>query len=307
MGFVRPRVRGIVVGPGSGSPLCSLEVKSMRISILNDHATTYPSPDQPPRALVPAARASDLVAALPPGTRSPAERYVAGLAPGSRRAQAAALVRLARLLGADDPRAVAWWKLTPELIDALRAQLADQAAPATVNRVLSALRGTLHAAWRAGLMDAATYQAARAVRGARGSRLPRGRAVGTEEWRRLFREIGHAPSPIRERDAALVALAYAGGFRRAELVALDLADYDAEAGRLRVIGKGNKERAVFISNGARDALHAWLRVRGRDARPAAVARRPPRARAVPAAHRADGVRPPPPPRGARRRRGLLAA
>jgi site-specific recombinase XerD len=162
---------------------------------------------------------------------------------------------------------VAWWQLTPELIDALRAQLADQAAPATVNRVLSALRGTLHAAWRAGLMDAATYQAARAVRGARGSRLPRGRAVGTEEWRRLFREIGHARSPIRERDAALVALAYAGGFRRAELVALDLADYDAEAGRLRVIGKGNKERAVFIGNGARDALHAWLRVRGREPGP----------------------------------------
>jgi site-specific recombinase XerD len=162
---------------------------------------------------------------------------------------------------------VAWWKLTPELVDALRAQLADQAAPATVNRVLSALRGTLHAAWRAGLMDAAAYQAARTVRGARGSRLPRGRAVGTEEWRRLFREIGHAPSPIRERDAALVALAYAGGFRRAELVALDLADYDADTGRLRVIGKGNKERAVFIGNGARDALHAWIRVRGREPGP----------------------------------------
>jgi integrase/recombinase XerD len=221
----------------------------------------------PPRALVPGARADHLIATLPPGTRSPAERYVAGLAPGSRRAQAAALVRIARLLGADDPRAVAWWKLTPDLIDALRAQLADQAAPATVNRVLSALRGTLHAAWRAGLMEAASYQAARAVRGARGSRLPRGRAVGQEEWRRLFREIGHARSPIRERDTALVALAYAGGFRRAELVALDVADYDREAGRLRVVGKGNKERAVFVSNGARDALHAWLRVRGPAAGP----------------------------------------
>jgi site-specific recombinase XerD len=60
----------------------------------------------------------------------------------------------------------------------------------------------------------------------------------------------------------LLALAYAGGLRRAELVALDLADYEPETGRLRVIGKGNKERAVFIGNGARDALQAWLRVRG---------------------------------------------
>src|SRR5262249_14437376 len=73
--------------------------------------------------------------------------------------------------------------------------------------------------------------------------------------------------PIRERDTALVALAYPGGFRRAELVALDLADYDRDSGRLRVVGKGNKERAVFVSNGARDALHAWLRVRGPDAGP----------------------------------------
>ena len=208
-----------------------------------------------------------LVSVTPPVSSSPAEAYVTGLAPGSRRAQAAALVRLARLLGADDPRRVAWWQITPPIVDAIRAQLSDEAAPATVNRVLSALRGTLRAAWRAGLMDAGAYQAARDVKGARGSRLPRGRAVGTEEWRKLFREIGHEPTPIRERDTALVALAYAGGFRRAELVALDLADYDRDAGRLRVVGKGNKERAVFVSNGARDALHAWLRVRGPAAGP----------------------------------------
>jgi site-specific recombinase XerC len=123
------------------------------------------------------------------------------------------------------------------------------------------------AAWRAGLMDAAAYQAARDVRGVRGARLPRGRAIEPEEWRRLFREIGHEPSPIRERDTALVALAYAGGFRRAELVALDVTDYHRDSGRLRVVGKGNKERAVFLANGARDALHAWLRVRGREPGP----------------------------------------
>jgi site-specific recombinase XerD len=208
-----------------------------------------------------------LVAVTPPASSSPAEAYVAGLAPGSRRAQAAALVRLARLLGADDPRRLAWWQITPPIVDAIRAQLSDEAAPATVNRLLSALRGTLRAAWRAGLMDAAAYQAARDVKGARGSRLPRGRAVGTEEWRKLFREIAHEASPMRERDTALVALAYAGGFRRAELVALDLANYDRDTGRLRVVGKGNKERAVFVSNGARDALHAWLRVRGPAAGP----------------------------------------
>src|SRR5262249_30567510 len=102
-----------------------------------------------------------LVPAPLPASASPAEAYVAGLAPGSRRAQAAALVRLARMLGADDPRGVVWWQITPPIVDAIRAQLSDEAAPATVNRVLSALRGTLRAAWRAGLMDGGDYQAAR--------------------------------------------------------------------------------------------------------------------------------------------------
>jgi site-specific recombinase XerC len=78
--------------------------------------------------------------------------------------------------------------------------------------------------------------------------------------------LGPAPAdnqpPARRRDAALVAVAYACGLQRAELVALDVEDYDRETGRLRVVGKGNKERAAFVRNGAKDALHAWLRVRG---------------------------------------------
>src|SRR5262249_62429715 len=66
------------------------------------------------------------------------------------------------------------------------------------------------------MMDAASYHAARDVRGARGSWLPRGRAVAPEEWRRLFRRaIGRERPAMRERDTPLVALAYAGGVRRA--------------------------------------------------------------------------------------------
>src|SRR5881628_2117573 len=82
---------------------------------------------------------------------SPAAVYVAGLAPGSRRAQSQALVRIAHLLGIADPTRVPWHGLTPAHVDAIRARIADGSAPATTNRVLSALRGTLRAAWRAGM------------------------------------------------------------------------------------------------------------------------------------------------------------
>jgi site-specific recombinase XerC len=44
-------------------------------------------------------------------------------------------------------------------------------------------------------------------------------------------------------------------------VALDLADYDAEAGTLRVRGKRNKKRLAHVVNDATRALGDWLNIR----------------------------------------------
>lgn len=64
------------------------------------------------------------------------------------------------------------------------------------------------------------------------------------------------------RDAALMGVLYAAGLRRAEVVALDVSDYDPDTGSVVIHGKGNKERAAYIDNGAADAMSAWLSVRG---------------------------------------------
>lgn len=64
------------------------------------------------------------------------------------------------------------------------------------------------------------------------------------------------------RDTAMMELFYASGLRLAELVGLDLADVDLNERLLRVMGKGGKERMVPFGNTARDAVLAWLKVRG---------------------------------------------
>jgi integrase/recombinase XerC len=61
------------------------------------------------------------------------------------------------------------------------------------------------------------------------------------------------------RDRAVLELLYGCGLRASEVCGLELASYDATAGRLRVIGKGDRERMIPVGEPAREALDAWLR------------------------------------------------
>ena len=196
-------------------------------------------------------------------SRNPAAVYLARLAPGSRRAQAAALNTMAGLLSGH--RAVAqnlpWHKVGYQHTQALRAVLAGRFSPATANRHLAALRGVLRESWRLGLTSAEDLARAIDLPSVRGDRLPRGRALTRGELTSLFVTCGGG-KPADVRDAALLAVLYAAGLRRAEVVTLDLEDYDPETGALLIRGKGNKERSTYIDNGATDAIRGWLTLRG---------------------------------------------
>lgn len=67
----------------------------------------------------------------------------------------------------------------------------------------------------------------------------------------------------RLRDAAIMEVLYASGIRRAELVGLNLPDVDLERRLMRVIGKGNKQRTVFLNVAASEAIRTYLGVRPR--------------------------------------------
>lgn len=66
-----------------------------------------------------------------------------------------------------------------------------------------------------------------------------------------------------ERDLCIITLFLNCGIRISELVGLNLTDVQGD--RLRVLGKGNKERIVFLNAACRSALDDWLEVRSHSA------------------------------------------
>ncbi len=60
------------------------------------------------------------------------------------------------------------------------------------------------------------------------------------------------------RDRAMIEVLYATGLRVSELVGLEMGSLHLEAGYLRVIGKGDKERLVPLGDIARDWLELYL-------------------------------------------------
>lgn len=192
----------------------------------------------------------------------PIALYLAGLQPSGRRAMRSLLGCAARLMA---PHRRLCFESVTLVIFRLREA---GAAPATVNAALSALKGVARCAWHTGLLSAEDYQRVADVRGVRGSRLPRGRALTGGELSSLLDACERAPRAAGARDACLVALLAGAGLRRAEVVSLDLAHYSRRDHSLRVRGKGDKERIVYLEDGGtRRALHAWLRARGEEPGP----------------------------------------
>ncbi len=195
--------------------------------------------------------------------KNPAGLYLASLLPSGRVVMAGALNIIARdFLGFKNAREVPWAQLRYEHVQAIRTKLGERYKPATANRYLSAVKGVLREAWRLGEYPGEELEKVRDVRSVPGAAVPAGRALSKGELKALMDGCSDG-TPVGIRDAAVIALGYGAGLRRTEISGLSVEDIRTEGAGMvvRVVGKGAKERLVYLDNGAMEAIADYIEAR----------------------------------------------
>ena len=69
----------------------------------------------------------------------------------------------------------------------------------------------------------------------------------------------------KERDFAIITLFLNCGMRLSELVGINIKDINFKDQKLNVIGKGNKERTIYLNKACMNAINTYLSIRPKDA------------------------------------------
>lgn len=131
-----------------------------------------------------------------------------------------------------------------------------QYARTTIARRLACLRSLFRYTTREGLTSNNPAKALRTPRIGR----PLPKFLGPDQVAQLI-EAPPASETLGVRDRAMLETMYSAGIRVAELVGLDVDDWDRSANIIRVRGKGRKERIAPIGRFAADSLDRWLEIR----------------------------------------------
>lgn len=176
----------------------------------------------------------------------------------------------------EEPDRFPWFKVDLTVLCALSRHMtaADartgkpRFAPTTAQGRLTAVKRLLGFARDLGQISEDHLRLISRCPNVKGCRLTSGRRVEPGELRMLFASLDVA-SPMDARNACLFALLYGAGLRRKEACSVNVDDVelDVPSPAVRVIGKGNKQRRVFLPAGTVRAVAAWLRHRGPAAGP----------------------------------------
>ena len=76
--------------------------------------------------------------------------------------------------------------------------------------------------------------------------------------------INAVDGPDQERDRCMLTLFLNCGMRLSELVSINISDVLRNNNTMRILGKGNKERIVYLNQACLDAIDGYLAVRPKD-------------------------------------------
>ena len=93
-------------------------------------------------------------------------------------------------------------------------------------------------------------------------RLPK--YLSLEDSQKLLHVTANEDNRNAKRDYAIITLFLNCGMRLAELVGINIKDIDFSENKMTVIGKGNKERAVYLNKACINAINDYLIVRPKE-------------------------------------------
>ena len=95
-----------------------------------------------------------------------------------------------------------------------------------------------------------------------GKRLPK--YLTLDESKKLLETVQNDDTRNSERDYAIITLFLNCGMRLSELVNINIKDITFSECKLNVIGKGNKERTIYLNNSCVSAINEYLQVRPKE-------------------------------------------
>ena len=85
-----------------------------------------------------------------------------------------------------------------------------------------------------------------------------------DDSKKLLEAVNDMDDRNKERDYAIITLFLNCGMRLSELVGINIQDIDFGECKLNVIGKGNKERTIYLNKACVNAIEQYLNVRPKE-------------------------------------------
>lgn len=191
------------------------------------------------------------------------EMYLATLgSPASVRTVKSKLNCFARFFGYQDYAHCDWHLMRFDnvmvFVESLKSKIqSKELSEITVNSYIASLKGVAKTAWNLNQITDNDLVRIQSVPQIRAVRKLAGKSLSYRETKELL-SVGENKSPQAIRDRAIMSLLLGCGLRRSEITNIELKNVHLAEGRIRLIGKGNKERDVFMNDAVKAAVSEWI-------------------------------------------------